>query len=468
MDLLPIANGFYKSRSLPASAQECANWYPVKPEVPTLSEFNLFGTPGLTQIVSVDVRESCRGGLRMGDKAFFVVGTSLYRINLTTPSGVETWGSDDLGTIEGSGRVSMATNGTQLCILNPGGKGYIFTESPDTLVEITDGDFDANGNPQSVEFIDGYFVFTTDTRKFIISDLNDGTAYNALDFGSAEADPDNIVCPMVAANQLYIGGEFTIEGFRNIGGADFPFQRNGIFVDKGVINQFAHVTAANTLYFMGGGKNEPPAVWSMQTEPQKISTEAIDNKIAELSTDQLANVFAWYYAELGHYFVGFTSSRWTFVYDLTTGLWHERRSGQTGRQRSNAYVQVYGRVLCGDNTDGRIGILSSDTYSEYGEEIHRVVSGQPFQNAGETFFVPFIELTMESGVGDSPLVTMEMSADGGKTFYGSRTRSLGAVGEYGTRAMWTKNGKFDRFMTLRFSFSEMVKPVILQLAARIV
>ncbi|MCH8319410.1 MAG: hypothetical protein IH790_00435 [Acidobacteria bacterium] len=50
------------------------------------------------------------------------------------PLGVESFAVVSLGTVEGTARVSMADNGTQLCILIPGGKGYIFTEDPDTFI----------------------------------------------------------------------------------------------------------------------------------------------------------------------------------------------------------------------------------------------------------------------------------------------------------------------------------------------
>ena len=50
--LLPITNGLYVSPSLPLSAQECLNWYPNISEAPALSAENLYGTPGLVQLVS--------------------------------------------------------------------------------------------------------------------------------------------------------------------------------------------------------------------------------------------------------------------------------------------------------------------------------------------------------------------------------------------------------------------------------
>ena len=201
---LPLANGFYLSDSLPVSAQQCVNWYPRLVEAPALNQEILVGTPGLWQAATTGPLGANRGSHRFEGRPYFVNGSKLYRLNADNTL-------TDLGTISGSGRVSMADNGLQLMILVPGGTGYIFTESPDTLVTISDVDFDANGDPQAVVFIDGYFCCTTDAKKFIVSALNDGTSWNALDFGSAESSPDGVVVPFVFNNQLFIGGERTIE-----------------------------------------------------------------------------------------------------------------------------------------------------------------------------------------------------------------------------------------------------------------
>ena len=136
----------------------------------------------------------------------------------------------------------------------------MYNRSTGVFVEITDSDFRANGDPQYVAFVDGYFVFTTDEKKFIVSALNDGTSYNALDFGSAESDPDKVIAPIVYKNQLFITGVTTTEAFQNIGGADFPFQRSGLFIDKGVAAPHSLVKSQDSFMFIGGGENESPTI----------------------------------------------------------------------------------------------------------------------------------------------------------------------------------------------------------------
>jgi hypothetical protein len=64
---------------------------------------------------------ACRGSHTLNDIPYFVLDDKLVRIEA---DGTSTALS---GTIEGSGSVSMAENGTQLCILVPEGEGYIYT-----------------------------------------------------------------------------------------------------------------------------------------------------------------------------------------------------------------------------------------------------------------------------------------------------------------------------------------------------
>jgi hypothetical protein len=476
---LPIANGTYLSDSLPLSAQQCINLYPNIPQVASLGQETLFGTPGATLLASSGAVGANRGGWTLNEIPYFVNGNVLYRLNLVVVDAVESFTLSALGAIEGSGRVCMAENGSQLIILNPGGAGYIFTTGPDSLVTITDADFDASGNPLTVVFIDGYFLLTTDTKKFIISSLNDGTSYNALDFGSAESSPDKISGAVVHNNQLFVVGASTTEAFQNIGGADFPFQRSGLFLDKGTSAPFSIVSTNGTFMFIGGSARQSPAIWAFDSNSMtKISTTAIDSFLSKRTASEISTSYSWSYAQKGGYFIGFTVAGTSFVFDSTTSRWHERQStintpsnpAKVVAYRHKSFVGAYGRVIVADANDGRIGLLSPEVYDEYGSNIVRTVTTQPFQNNMKPFFVPMIELTIESGVGDAvtpdPEVRMSISSDG-KSWTSERSRSMGKIGEYGKTAVWRRNGRMPRFCVFRFVISDKVKVVIIQLTADI-
>lgn len=477
---VPIANGFYVSDSLPVSHQECINWVPVIQQKPSLSEAQLYGSPGIRLIATTDIEDSHinRGSHVMASVPFFVQGDELYRLNRTLVGGVETFSMVTLGTIEGAGRVSIADNGLQMMILVPGGKGYIYTIDSG-LVEITDPDFRASGDPQYVVFIDGYFACSTDTKAWIVSGINDGLAWDALDFGTAESDPDNIVAPVVFNNQIFITGGETTEAFQNIGGAGFPFQRSNVFLDKGCYAPFTLISTNQQFFMVGGGRNEQAAIWSYSgTQYQKISTLAIDNVLNAYSAAVLNAAFAMSWGKRGQYYVAFSFVDRTFVYNMTTGLWHEQKSAilnENGdydqmRWRVNSMVTAYGYTIVGDSEDGRIGILDTNIYQEYGINITRTFTTQPIFNQTQSFRVPKIELTMEAGIGNGtvePFVSMAISRDA-KTWGYERSRRIGAIGRYGNRTIWYKNGRCPRMMVLRFRVSDPIKPVVIRLDLEIV
>ena len=245
------------------------------------------------------------------------------------------------GAIDDVKRVSMANNGRYLVIVVPGIKTYVFDNNDSSLAQITDVDFRV---ADSVSFKDGYFIFTaSDGSVFFISALNDPFNYDALDFGSAEVRPDKIVVSHVDHNELFIGGELTIELFQNIGGSGFPFQRiPGANVAKGIHARHSVVNFDNTFVFLGGGENELTSAWRLtgSASVQKISTAAIDGAIQKYTKDEISKAFAMPYAFGGNFFVSFTftSDRIpskTFVFDATTTAltgeltWHERQSGVT-------------------------------------------------------------------------------------------------------------------------------------------
>ena len=477
---IPIAQGFYQSPSVPVANQRCVNLRPNIAQVQSPFQETLFGTHGITKATSTGrIKQVNRGAHVKDGKPYVVNGETLYRIDFSiSADGQEVYTPVELGSIPGSGRCSFADNGKQLLVLVPGGNGYIIDETAlPVFQQITDTDFTTtNGVPQHVRFIAGYFVVSTDSKKFIISALNDGLTWSALDFGSAEADPDDIVSPHVFRNQLFICGSQTIEAFDNIGGAGFPFQRSGNFViPKGLSSPYAIVNTSDAFMWLGADENETPSIWALSgASPVKVSTTAIDKIISGLTDDEILQCFAWSYAESGAFYVGFTFPNITVCYDVTTQRWHERESNiinskgftETARWRVNAIAKAYGKLLVADSQDGRIGILSEDVYKEYERPIVAYFTTLPLYNQGQSLSVTQAELVLEAGTGDDPEVRMRVSQNG-RVFNDSLTRSFGELGAYESRAIWHRLGRFAQSAVFEFSISDPVKRAVLALNLKI-
>ena len=473
---LPIPLGFYQSESKPLSSQRCINWIPTVPEGETLNNRALIQPSGITQFASTGLG-ACRGAWVVADVPYFVVGNSIVSVAL---NGSVT----NLGTITGTVRVSMADNGTLLVIVVPGGDAFVFSNIDNTLTEITDPDFQTS---DSVTFYRGFFVFTTtDGKQLFVSNLNQPLVFDALDFGSAEGDPDRIVTQIVDHDELSIIGSETTEVFRNVGGADFPLQIiPGAFTQKGAHTKYGVVKFDNTYMFIGGGENELTAIWrqSSSSSAVKVSTDAIDNAIQDFTEEEISNAFAMTFSKKGQFFAifSFNSIRIpgkTFVYNGTASalagfsIWFEFQTGIFDAPwRVNAIVKAYGKLLCGDAIDGRIGELVNNVYTEYGDAVIRQAAFKPMSQDGMKIFAGELEADFEAGVGltvgqgSNPIAMMEFSDDSGNTFKGPFKRPIGKIGEFGHETVWNRQGRFPNARTIRFTVTDPVNANLIRVAA---
>lgn len=479
MTQLDISGGYYESKSLPVSAQQLINAYVQTPQTESAySDHVIFGTAGLVQenTTGTNATDRNRGTLSIEGVPYFVNGNGLF--SLASDGTV----SASLGTVTGnfSDRVSMSQNGTQLMILVPGGDGFIYVPSTDTFTTITDSDFIFRA-AQYVVFIDGYFVCSTANdqagnpggKQFIISDINDGLNWDALQFGSAEANPDDIVAPWAFKDRLYMMGSFTFEAFTNIGGADFPFQAvQGSLQTEGSQSPFSLANGQNHFYWVGSGDGEKVGIWrSTGQTPEKISTTAIDSFIQQFSADELASVYTIYEGIGGNYFLSFHFSTVAFAYNEVDGKWHQRQT-DGGAHRVSSIVGAYGNLYAGDIFDGRIGRIDPSTAAEYdNNNVQRTLVTSPFNMDLNAFSIPLLELTMDTGngnVGDpESIVRLSVSRDGGKTFGPEDAVSLGAVGDFRRRIEWRRKGQFERTDVMKFEFASPSLMVMIRLDAKL-
>lgn len=476
---LPFTNGFYQSRSLPLSAQRCVNWYKNVSEVDTFSRDSLFGTAGLSLVDAGDPLEPNRGAHVMNDEPYFVNGNNLYKMTRTVSAdGVETLAIVSIGAISGSGRVSMADNGSQLCIVVPNGDAYIYDGS--TLSTISDAAFD--GPCETVVFISGYFVFNkTNSSKIFHSELRDGLSYNALDFAEAEADPDRVVALHAHRGVLYALGTETIQPFavRNSNAFAFAPILGGV-ISKGIRSRFAVRNFGSTFAFVGGGENEGESIWAFRgSDVAKISTTPLDFLLQNATPEQLDECYAFAHSLNGAEFWGVTFGARTLVYDQTASRlsgrleWHERSSRIDSvdvQWRVASIVTAYNKTFVGDIQNGRIGELSDDFFDEYGEYIVRTTSGQPFSNEGSSMSVSSIEATLSAGTGTptkDPKLGLCFSDDGGRTYSNMMFRGLGKLGDYERRTIWRRLGRFGKYRVLCFEFAGKTDPTFIKVEAQV-
>jgi hypothetical protein len=309
-----------------------------------------------------------------------------------------------LGTVAGTGPVSIADNGTQLFIA-ANGPSYIYNEVTNVFAQITDPDF---AGAVTVAYLDGYFVFNQPNSQLIwVSQLLDGTSVDPLDFASAEGSPDGVVGIIADHRELWVFGTDSVEVWYNSGATDFPLQRiQGAFNEIGCVSAYTIAKMDNGLFWLGTDARGQGIVYRANGYTgQRISTHAIEYAIAQYGN--ISDAIAYTYQQEGHafYVLTFPSGNATWVYDVATQAWHERAGFDDGdfmRHRSNCQCNFGGNIIVGDFENGNIYTLDLDVYADNGSIQKWLRSWRALpsgQNNLKRTAHHSLQLNCESGVG---------------------------------------------------------------------
>jgi hypothetical protein len=356
----PILGGSYVARSTNAADNRMVNLFPeVVPEGSGGKEGGfLLRCPGLRLLATVG-DGPIRGLWVTNGVAYVVSGSEFY--SLTT-----SYTATLIGTVSGSGPVSMADNGTQIFIAcNP--LSYIYNVSTAVFAQITDVDFPGAG---SVGYLDGYFVFNEpDSQKFWVTSLLDGTSIDPLDFASAEGYPDNVVALIVDHREIFLFGNNSVEIWYDAGTPDFPLARiQGAFMEVGCEAAYSVAKLDNSVFWVGSDARGRGVVYRANGyTPARVSTNALEYAIQ--SYGNISDAIGYTYQQDGHpfYVLIFPSAQATWVYDVSTQLWHERAAFENGeftRHRSNCQMSFNNEVVVGDYEDGRLYAYDLDVYAD--------------------------------------------------------------------------------------------------------
>jgi hypothetical protein len=368
-----------------------------------------------------------------------------------------------------SGQVSIADNGTDAVIVD-GSYGYVVNLTTYAFSQISSASF---YGADIVDYLDDYFIFNRpNTEQFYISGIG-ATTFDALDFASAEGNPDMLVSLIVDHRELWLFGAESTDVFYNSGNVDFPIERQNTTLEHGCAAKFSVAKIDNTVFWLGKDKLGQGTVWRAQGyTPVRIGTHALEFAIGGYS--DISDAIAYTYQQEGHsfYVLTFPTANKTWVYDASTNLWHERAylkpsDGSMNRHRSNCHIFYNNLHMVGDWENGKIYALDMDYYSDNGDPMPAIRTGGHVTNPDALFmFWGELEVFLESGIGlqtgqgSAPIVQLDWSDDGGHTWSNRHNASMGAVGNYQTRARWQRLGR-SRDRIPRITISDPVKRVII-------
>ena len=439
----PILGSSYVARSVNAADNRLVNLFPeIVPEAGKEPAF-LNRAPGLNLEVAVG-NGPIRGLWVLAGNLYVVSGSHLYKV---TPAYVVTL----IGSVTGTGPVSMADNGTQLFVAC-NGPSYIYNSLTNVFQQITDPDFPG---AVTVGYLDGYFVFNEpNSQKIWVTALLEGTQVDPLDFASAEGSPDGVVGIIVDHGQLWVYGTNSIEVWYNSGNADFPFSRiQGAFNELGCAAAYSLAKMDNGLFWLGKDARGQGMVYRANGySGQRISTHAVEWHIQQYG--DLSDAIGYTYQQDGHsfYVLIFPAADTTWVYDVATQAWHERAgfvNGDFTRHRSNCQAFFGTKVMVGDYQNGNVYSFDLDDYSDNGSIQKWLRSWRALptgQNNLKRTAHHSLQLDCESGTGlnlgqgSDPQVMLRWSDDGGHTWSNEHWVGIGKIGEYYRRAIWRRLG----------------------------
>jgi hypothetical protein len=418
----------------------------------------LQGTPGLKNFVTCGAGPNRGGFEATNGRAFVVSGNTLYEIFTNGTSAA--WGT----LTSGSSTVTMDENGLQLGICD-GASVWMFTYATNAFVLVT-SNIPVAG---TISFIDGYFVVTkVNSSQFNISAPYDGTTWAALDFASKESSPDYLSTTVNAFGQLVLLGQQTMEVWTNTGNNNFPFQRiSGAKIKQGCVAPYSAISMDNSVLWVGRDNRGAGVVYRLDGfVPTRISTHAIEYLLQQVA--DLTVLRAYTYQQDGHTFYVLTGAgmKTTLVYDISTKLWHERAflnaSGQFERHLGVFCIYAFGKQLVGDRNNGNIYDMSLNYFDDNGSPLKAQRTFTHICNEGKPLRAATLEIDFESGVGtqtgqgQNPVCTLEISNDFAQTWSPEYPSTIGAVGIYLWRAVWRKLG-FGYSFTFRVSITDPVK-----------
>jgi hypothetical protein len=443
----PILGSSYVARSVNAADNRMVNLFPeIIPEGGKEAAF-LSRCPGLEflQTVGTGPIRGLWAHQTNGTDFYVVSGVQVFKLSSLTATPTL------LGTVSGTGPVSIADNGTQI-FFACNGPSYIYNEVTNVFQQITDPDFPG---ALTVGYLDGYFVFTEpNSQRVWVTSIFEGTQIDALDFASAEGSPDGLVGLIVDHREAWLFGTDSVEVWYDAGLADFPLTRiQGAFNEIGCVATFSIAKLDNGLFWLGTDARGQGIVYRANGYTgTRVSTHAVEYAIAQYGN--LADAIAYTYQQEGHafYVLTFPTGNATWVYDVATGAWHERAGWDNGafmRHRSNCQCNFGGNIVVGDYENGNIYRFNLDVFADNGgiQKWLRSWRALPTgQNDLKRTAHHSLQLDCQSGVGlnsgqgSDPQVVLRWSDDGGHTWSNEHWASLGKIGQYFHRVFWRRLG----------------------------
>ena len=439
MPALPFHFGSNPARHPSGGVARLINCYAADVGEGQRARLPIYASPGLTSFAT----HSGGGAVR----CMITNNSQLYVVSNRVLSVFDTAGTEMIiGGIPSDGHVTAAVNrknpGQQIAFVCD---GLAYMCANNVLTQVTDSDL---APPIAVDFIGGYFVYAISDGRFFWSELDEGSAIDALDFASAEGNPDGLVGVKVRGDDLVLIGPRSTEFHGQTGSADSPFARSvvaafgclspksitacTIVSKESITDSVAWVATDRTGRYAG-------VIMLDGYSARKISSEALDEVIRDETLPGEITATSW--VSGGHGFLAVSGTDWTWVFDTSVGLWHERVSYGASRWQIDHVVDLAGTLIAGANTGGALYSMQESVGTEGSDPLIMTLQTSLLPGENE---INTLEIICATGVGEvggetDPVIGMSWSEDG-QNWSTERMRALGAEAQTRTRVRWNGLG----------------------------
>jgi len=448
----------YNMDSLDISSQRSVNMYPeVYKDGNAKTVMSLRTTHGLLEFATQTGVNQNRGmHLTATNRLFSVQGNDVAEFST---AGTETarFTLDSGVSPADNAIVKMCDNGVNV-LFTDGTAGYVYNLSTDTATKIsTQVSGDGDAFPDSAThcaILDGFYIVNVpSTTLCYYSSVDNPLVWSTLSSLSKEGSSDFVNSLIVSNRRLWVFGSQSYEVFYNTGDSNNQFLRmEGTYHNIGCQAPYSVAENGVSVFWLGSNAQGFGQIFrSNGFDPMPISTRPIETAIHGYSTTSDAEGFCFQQEGNEFYQLTFPTEGVTWVYDLGTGMWHEKTyfnqtTGNEERHRGRTQVFFNGKNYMGDWNNGKIYEVSTTTYTDDGAPIIRTRISPVVWNALERVYYDSIEFDIESGTGlvtgqgKTPQIMVSWSNDSGHTYGTEVWVGAGKIGEYRKRAKINRLG----------------------------
>ena len=478
---LPLPQQTYQSRSKPFSSERLLNLLLEKAGKAS-NKYMLIGTPGLQDYYDFGGNKPILGMIYLRD--FLIAATNddilvLYKNRLGVINKVTSFSwVNDVGQLNPTSPVQMVTNGEDVLILNSEAKKLVVVTCSSNEPE---GGMQVPGNwtagqpavPPTQPSDTAYTSIAYISGVFLASCQINGVSYvqftNVLETEmkyvlQLDTALTNLTAIKGNMREIWVFGSNSIEVIAPTGEVDNDFFAHvpGAYINRGSVCKNSIATYESSFLFYGAD-NDIYITDGYATK--SIATPALLDMIKSWgvldSEEQRNSLIGQVFAQGGHtfYMLKFKAFGKTIMYDLTTGSWLERETGDGGEWEGEYVVRrPSGELLVSSKTRSVLYKMDTNYHTDAGTTICRefVFATLSLPDKKRMFFKS-LTIEVDTGLGPDDHIMLSWSDDGGYTWHANRMLRLGDYGQYNRKLQFRRLGSaITRTFRVRLSTASLI------------